>query len=69
MNVDTQVVSVTPGDRFLICSDGLHGYLKRNEVSEICSGKFEDICPVMIQLANDRGGKDNITAVVVEVSG
>ncbi|MDD5307706.1 MAG: protein phosphatase 2C domain-containing protein [Deltaproteobacteria bacterium] len=69
VEVDTQVVSVTPGDRFLICSDGLHGYLRRGEIPDIL-GRVPDVaCEELIRLANDRGGKDNVTAVVVQVLG
>ncbi len=68
VDVDTQIISVSVGDRFLLCSDGLHGYLERAEISQIFAGPFEDVCDQMIALANGRGGKDNITAVAVEIT-
>jgi protein phosphatase len=70
VQVDTADVDVTPGDRFLLCSDGLHGYFTDNdrEVAELCAeGDIEECADAAIALANQRGGKDNITAVVVEV--
>lgn len=67
VQVDTQVVSVKPGDRFLICSDGLHGYLMSGEIPIILQEEPEAACEAFIRLANDRGGKDNITALVVEI--
>jgi serine/threonine protein phosphatase PrpC len=67
VDVDTQILSVRVDDKFLLCSDGLHGYLERDEISEIFAGDFNAICGRMIDLANDRGGKDNITSVAVAI--
>lgn len=70
VQVDTADVDVNIGDRFLLCSDGLHGYFTDNdrEVSELCGdGELEECADAAIALANQRGGKDNITALVVEV--
>ena len=68
VEVDTQELEVRPGDRFLVCSDGLHGYLEPGEVEGVLlMDPVEDAAGRFIQLANDRGGRDNITAVVVVV--
>jgi protein phosphatase len=68
VQVDTFVVPVQVGDRYLLCSDGLHGYLQTDEIAPLTAGKsLEGCCQALIDLANDRGGKDNITSVVVEV--
>jgi len=69
VQVDTGLVELTPGDRFLLCSDGLHGYLRTAEIPFICDPDVDgsDVVANLIKLANDRGGKDNITAVLVEV--
>ena len=57
-----------PGDRFLLCSDGLHGYVEEpDEILPILSLPVEQVCQRLIDIANPRGGKDNITAIVVEV--
>ena len=69
VEVDTQIVSTSVGDTFLLCSDGLHGYLKRHEIPDIIKFGPEAACDQFIDLANRRGGKDNITAVVVEIVG
>jgi serine/threonine protein phosphatase PrpC len=68
VQVDTQVLSVRIGDRFLICSDGLHGYVKRHEIAEIVTGDLAAACDRLVELANQRGGRDNITAVAVEIA-
>jgi protein phosphatase len=68
VEVDTFVCSTTPGDAFLLCSDGLHGYLKPDEIPEVLALGPEPAVKHFITLANQRGGKDNITAVVVELA-
>jgi serine/threonine protein phosphatase PrpC len=69
VQVDTVDIDVASTDRFLLCSDGLHGYFTGDgEVAELCSdGSLEECAEAAIALANQRGGKDNITAVVIEV--
>jgi serine/threonine protein phosphatase PrpC len=69
VQVDTADIDTAIGDRFLLCSDGLHGYFtSENEVAQLCGdGELEECAEAAIGLANQRGGKDNITAVVVEV--
>ena len=69
VQVDTADIDTAVGDRFLLCSDGLHGYFGTDaEVAELCSdGTLEECAESSISLANQRGGKDNITAVVIEV--
>lgn len=68
VQVDTADLDVAPGDRFLLCSDGLHGYFNNDrEVAELCSdGELDECAESAVALANQRGGKDNITALVVE---
>jgi len=68
VQVDTQVIAVRIGDKFLICSDGLHGYVKRGELGAIMAGDLESACDTLLRLANQRGGRDNITAVAIEVT-
>jgi serine/threonine protein phosphatase PrpC len=69
VQVDTADIDIAVGDRFLLCSDGLHGYFSSDkEVAELCmDGSLEECADASIALANQRGGKDNITAIVIEV--
>lgn len=69
VQVDTFEGEVKRGDRYLLCSDGLHGYLEEErEVIDIMqTPSIEDGVHRAIDLANDRGGRDNITAVLVVV--
>ena len=71
VQVDTADVDIAAGDRLLLCSDGLHGYFTADkEVADLCSdGELDECADAAIALANQRGGKDNITALVVEVVG
>ncbi|HET9957016.1 MAG TPA: protein phosphatase 2C domain-containing protein [Polyangiaceae bacterium] len=68
VQVDTSVWESNPGDAFLLCSDGLHGYVNLEEIGHALTQGGERAVRSLIGLANSRGGKDNITAVVVEVS-
>jgi len=58
------------GDTFLLCSDGLTGQVKDEEIGAIlnCMPPSE-AAPVLIDLANLRGGPDNITVIVARVTG
>ena len=67
VQVDTKCVPLAPGARFLLCSDGLHGYLKDTDIPPIVALGGEAAVARFVRLANDRGGKDNITAVLVEI--
>lgn len=67
VEVDTGLMSLDPGDRFLLCSDGLHGYLRDDDVAPIVELGGKAAVTRFIELANSRGGKDNITAVLVEL--
>ena len=69
VQVDTLLVDLVPGDIYMLCSDGLHGYLGDEEVAPLMSGEPAEQPKKYIDLANSRGGKDNITAVVVKVPG
>jgi PPM family protein phosphatase len=68
VETDTLDFEVLPGDHFLLCSDGLHAYLKDSDVPEIMTtDDIADAPKTMVALANAGGGHDNITAVVVRV--
>jgi len=59
-----------PGDRLLLCSDGLSGMLTDEQILEI-SQKYPspvDACKELVQAAKNAGGLDNITAIVIEMN-
>ena len=65
---DSLVIDVTDGDRFLLCTDGLSQYFDDDEEG-LCNNLGEIDANVAVQklidTANERGGSDNITAVLV----
>ncbi len=69
VQVDTGVIPALPGDRYLVCSDGLHGYLGADEeIADLMATEpLAQAADRAITLANERGGKDNVTAVFVSV--
>lgn len=67
VEVDTMVLELEAGDRYLLCSDGLHGYLEPEEIPRFIGDNAEQAIDRLIDIANERGGQDNITAVLVEV--
>lgn len=67
---DIFTFDIAPGDRFLLCSDGLSEYISDNELPPLFESlSLEEVPKQLIQIACDRGGHDNITAVVVEIPG
>jgi serine/threonine protein phosphatase PrpC len=70
VQVDTLLVELQPGDQFLLCSDGLHDYVTEKELPRLMSDvDLNSIPPRLLALANDRGGKDNVTAIAVRIEG
>jgi protein phosphatase len=67
VQVDTGLVKLVSNTKFLLCSDGLHGYLRESDIAPIANLGGEEAVKTFIALANERGGKDNITAILVEV--
>ncbi len=69
VKVDTLTVPMLPGDRFLLCSDGLHGYFQDEDEARTIMSRpvgLQRIVLECIATARDRGGKDNVTALMVE---
>jgi serine/threonine protein phosphatase PrpC/CRP-like cAMP-binding protein len=69
--IDVLIFDVDPGDRFLVCSDGAHNYFKSTqELAKVLSEKSaEEGTKYIIETAKERGGHDNVTAIVVQVEG
>jgi protein phosphatase len=67
VEVDSIDLDLQSGDRFMLCSDGLHGYLEGNELDKLMAGPRDAVAQHLVDLANARGGRDNITVVVCDV--
>jgi protein phosphatase len=69
IEADTKSVPVSAGDCFLLCSDGMSNYVEHGELERIIAMTWYRKLPAtLIELANSRGGDDNITVVVGLVS-
>ncbi|MDP7302873.1 MAG: protein phosphatase 2C domain-containing protein [Pirellulaceae bacterium] len=72
-HVDTDLEGPFPielGDTYLICSDGLTGKIEDDELAAILSNLPPDeAAPLLVNLANLRGGPDNITLIIAKVVG
>ena len=69
--VDVSVEDVEPGDVYLLCSDGLNGMVGDERIREIIRDAGPDVetaAKTLISEANQNGGEDNITVVVVRIS-
>jgi len=63
-----QPLVIETGDSFLLCSDGLYELVDNAEISQILTDNTaQQACQSLIQLANSRGGHDNISAMVIKV--
>ncbi len=81
-NIITRAVGVSPivdvdlferewnaGDILVLCSDGLHGAISEEDLIQVLASgcSLENMCDILIQLALDYGGTDNITVVLIRL--
>lgn len=66
LDVDTYARSLTPGDRLLLCTDGLTHHVSDSELAAIARRHVEPAtaCQELVALANQRGGDDNISVII-----
>src|SRR5881409_2976508 len=71
VKVDLTYQEVRRGDVLVLCSDGLSGQVKKEEIAEIVTRErdLQEACDRLIALANERGGPDNITVVIARFDG
>ncbi|QED28354.1 cyclic nucleotide-binding domain-containing protein [Microvenator marinus] len=68
VEIDALFIDLQPGDRVLMCSDGVTDYLSGSDLLEFSNQKDgEELLKFLIREAKDRGGADNITALLVEI--
>jgi serine/threonine protein phosphatase PrpC/CRP-like cAMP-binding protein len=68
VEVDTFDFDILPGDRFLLCSDGMYAYVDEDDLpKQLAEGEIKDVPKKLVEIANQGGGHDNITAVVIRV--
>ena len=68
---EARAFPLAPGDRILLCSDGLTGMVDEARITTALLGEpdTELACNKLVNLANDSGGKDNITVVILDWMG
>ncbi len=70
VDADTYLWHVVPGDRLLLCTDGLVNMVDDAAICNVFEkgGTAQDVADKLVDLANENGGKDNITVIVAEIS-
>ncbi|HUF18763.1 MAG TPA: Stp1/IreP family PP2C-type Ser/Thr phosphatase [Thermoanaerobaculia bacterium] len=63
-------IDLRKGDHFLFCSDGLTGMVSEDDILRIVTEheSLDEACHVLVRQANEKGGNDNITAVLIRTS-
>jgi protein phosphatase len=71
VKVDLTWQGLRRNDLLVLCSDGLSGQVKKEEIAEVAASTPDlmELCAKLIELANTRGGPDNITAVAARFTG
>ncbi|XXY49691.1 Stp1/IreP family PP2C-type Ser/Thr phosphatase [Sorangium sp. So ce269] len=69
VKVDIRSERVLPGDVFLLCSDGLSGMVSEQQILDVFEITQEphEACELLIAMANEAGGTDNISALIVRI--
>jgi serine/threonine protein phosphatase PrpC/CRP-like cAMP-binding protein len=69
VQTDTLFIECMAHDRFLLCSDGFHNYLRcEEELAQMSAHlSLEDLVTACISMANEGGGSDNVTVVAIQV--
>ncbi len=71
LEIDAVTRRLPPGSRLLVCCDGLWNQVSESNILQIVQGSKspQEACDHLITVANDRGGPDNITVILVQVPG
>ena len=60
-------IELQENDTFVLCSDGLHGLVKENEIKEVAKRPIQQAANEFVALALERGAPDNVTVIVARV--
>lgn len=68
VKVDTIAVEIEAGDLFLLCTDGLSGYIEDEEIADVLKQPITlgEKAEMLVYLANASGGRDNITVTLIQ---
>jgi protein phosphatase len=69
VEIDLYHLEAKTGDRIVLCSDGLWGEVPDDELLETMEANkdAQEACAALVDLANDHGGRDNTTLVIVNL--
>ena len=67
--VDVKEVALQPGDRLLLCSDGLSSVVTDERIEEIMRAQPvpTEACQALVDEANGAGGPDNVTTLILQI--
>ncbi|HEY0374331.1 MAG TPA: Stp1/IreP family PP2C-type Ser/Thr phosphatase [Amnibacterium sp.] len=67
--IDTGILGTVPGDRWMLCSDGLSSYVSEERIRTLLADadSARGACDALVEEALDRGAPDNVTAIVVDI--
>lgn len=66
VEIDYQELEILSGDCLLLCTDGLTNYVEEADILKLASQSPEECCEVLISMAKDSGGGDNVTIAAVK---
>jgi len=72
VEIDISVRRIKDGDIYILCSDGLCGFVEDNEIKHVvrdCNEDVEKIVSQLVKMANERGGLDNVSVVGFKIEG
>ena len=69
--IDTMIEKAEPGDRWLLCSDGLSSYVAEDRIAAALAldGDADEVAERLVKESLDQGAPDNVTVVVVDIDG
>ena len=71
VKLDEMPLDVYPGDMYLVCSDGLTRMVADTQIAELLvnegNNNLDVLCKKLVQMANEAGGDDNISVILVKV--
>jgi serine/threonine protein phosphatase PrpC len=71
VNPEASEIDSRPGDLYLLCSDGLTGMVPEDQILKLVTANADDLekaCRQLIDVANEHGGLDNVTAILLKTT-
>lgn len=66
--LDLREIDCLPGDRLLLCSDGLNDLVRDEDIAQMLAteASAQAQCQALVDLANERGGRDNVSVILIK---